>query len=87
MDIFKAHALTAAGPATDILPVTPSDSTDLPIVASAIYVETGGTLSVVTVRNETRSIEVGDLSLLPVGVRSVRSAGTTATGIHALVIA
>lgn len=87
MDIFKAHALTAAGPATDILPVTPSDSTDLPVVASALYVVTGGTLSVVTVRNETRSIEVGDLSLLPVGIRRVRASGTTASGIHALVVA
>lgn len=87
MDIFKSHALTAAGPATDIMPVTPDDSTDLPIVASALYVETGGTLSVVTVRNQTRSIEVGDLSLLPVGVRRVLATGSTASGIHALVVA
>lgn len=87
MSNFKAHALTAAGPATDILPVTPDDTTDLTIVASALYVETGGTLSVITLRNETRSIEVGDLSLLPVGVRRVRATGTTATGIHALVVA
>lgn len=87
MDIFKAHALTSAGPATDVLPVTPSDSTDLAVVASALYVETGGTLSIITMRNQTRNIEVGDLSLLPVGVRRIRATGTTASGIHAMVIA
>jgi len=30
---------------------------------------------------------VGDQSILPVGVRRVRATGTTATGIHALVVA
>ncbi|MCC5992946.1 MAG: hypothetical protein JJT99_10515 [Rhodobacteraceae bacterium] len=87
MSIFKAHALTPAGPATDILPVTPDDGTDLPLAASALYVETGGTVSVITIRGQMRSIELGDLALLPVGVRRVRATGTTASGIHALVVA
>lgn len=87
MNIFKTHALTAAGPATDILPVTPSDSAALPLVASALYVENGGALAVVTVRGETRSVTVGDLALLPVGVTRVLATGTTASGIHALVVA
>ncbi|WFE76932.1 hypothetical protein [Roseinatronobacter sp. S2] len=87
MDIFKSHALTAAGPATDILPVIPNDADDLPLAASALYVEEGGTLSVVTIRNQTRTVVVGDLALLPVGICRVRATGTTATGIHALVIA
>ena len=82
MSIFKSQALTAAGPATDILPVTPNDGADLSFVASALYVETGGILSILTVRDQVRTIEVGDLSLLPVGVRRVRATGTTATGIH-----
>ena len=87
MDIFKSHALTAAGPATDIVPVTPDDATDLADVASALYVETGGAVSIVTVRGATRTVVLGDQSILPVGVRRVRAAGTTATGIHALVVA
>jgi hypothetical protein len=87
MTIFKANALTAAGPATDILPVTPSNTTDLPFVASALYVQTGGAISFVTVRGQTRTVTVGDLSLLPVGVVRVRATGTTAAGIHALVVA
>ncbi|MGP9788844.1 spike base protein, RCAP_Rcc01079 family [Roseinatronobacter sp. NSM] len=87
MDIFKSHALTAAGPATDMLPVTPHDTADLAFPASALYVETGGTLVIRTIRNETRTVVVGDLALLPVGVRGVLATGTTAGGIHALVVA
>lgn len=87
MDIFKSHALTAAGPATDILPVVPNDAADLPFVASALYVETAGLVRFVTVRNQTRDVYLGDLALLPIGVRRVLQTGTTASGIHALVVA
>lgn len=84
---FAARSLSPAGPATDLLPVVPSDAVDLPMVAVAIYVETGGLLSVVTVNGHQRQIDVADFSILPVGVRRVRATGTTATGIHAMVIA
>lgn len=87
MNPFKNRALSLNGPATDILPVTPSDSTDLPLVAPAIYVETGGILSIVTVAGQTRSVRVTDFSVLAVGVARVRATGTTASGIHALVLA
>ncbi|MCV2876537.1 hypothetical protein OE810_09750 [Rhodobacteraceae bacterium XHP0102] len=87
MDIFQGRALSPAGPATDIMPVTPQDDQDLPIVASALFVETGGTVRCVTVRNETRDVTLGDMMLLPVGVRRVLQTGTTALGIHALVVA
>lgn len=87
MDIFRSQALTAAGPATDILPVTPNDTQDLEAVASALYIETGGAISFVTVRNQTRTVILGDLALLPIGVRRVLASGTTASGIHALVVA
>jgi hypothetical protein len=75
-----------SGPATDALPVTPDDSADLVHVAIALYVVTGGTLVVDTVAGETRSIDVADFSILPLGTRRVRATGTTATGIHALVL-
>ena len=64
MSIFKSQALTAAGPATDILPVTPNDGADLSFVASALYVETGGILSILTVRDQVRTIEVGESVLV-----------------------
>ncbi|MET4102711.1 hypothetical protein ABIE58_002147 [Roseovarius sp. MBR-78] len=81
----RSHALS--GPATDALPVTPSDTIDLPDVAIGLYVETGGSISFVTVAGSTRSIVVADFSILPIGVRRVNATGTTATGIHALVLA
>ncbi|SMH54613.1 hypothetical protein [Maritimibacter sp. HL-12] len=87
MNPFANRAPSLSGPATDALPVTPEDSADLPYVALGLYVETGGEISLVTVAGETRSIVVADFSILPVGVRQVRATGTTATGIHALVLA
>ncbi|MDX2482486.1 MAG: hypothetical protein QNK42_02360 [Pseudodonghicola sp.] len=81
----RAHALS--GPATDIRPVTPSDSTDLDEVAVALYVEIGGSLSIETVAGQSRSVYVADFSMLPVGVRRVNLTGTTASGIHAMVLA
>jgi len=84
---FENRTSSLSGPATDILPVTPNDSTDLSEVAIALYVETGGTLSLVTVRGGARTIAVADRSILPVGVRKVNATGTSASGIHAMVIA
>ena len=57
------------------------------MVAIALYVETGGTVVVDTVAGETRTISVADFSILPLGTTRVRATGTTATGIHALVLA
>ncbi len=68
------------------MPVVPDDVTEMTDVAIAIYVETGGQLSLLTARNGNRTISVADQSILPVGVRRVNATGTTATGIHAMVI-
>jgi subtilisin family serine protease len=84
---FADRTPSLSGPATDILPVTPNDGVDLAHVALALYVETAGTVSLVTVAGGTRSVGVASNSILPVGVRRVRATGTTATGIHALVLA
>ncbi|MEO0914160.1 MAG: hypothetical protein AAFY59_14420 [Pseudomonadota bacterium] len=83
---FKNRTSTLNGPATDLVPVTPSNSNDLADVALALYVEAGGTLSIITVKGLTRNVTVGDRSILPVGVRRVRANGTTATGIHAFTV-
>ncbi|MCC5983382.1 MAG: hypothetical protein JJU42_03350 [Rhodobacteraceae bacterium] len=87
MNPFANRAGSLSGPATDALPVTPSDSTDLPHIALGVYVETGGALSIDTVNGDTRSLMVADFTILPIGVRRVRATGTTASGIHALVLA
>jgi len=86
MNPFKTREPSLSGPATDILPVTPDDANDLPEVALALYVEAGGSLSILTERGNSRTVVVDDMAILPVGVRRVRASGTTASGIHALVI-
>ncbi|MFD1911600.1 spike base protein, RCAP_Rcc01079 family [Halodurantibacterium flavum] len=86
MNPFANRTLPLAGPAYDIVPVSTHNSNDMPVTAVALYVETGGTLSVVTAKGQTRQVAVADFSILPVGVRRVRTTGTTAGGIHALVL-
>ncbi|WP_420585448.1 spike base protein, RCAP_Rcc01079 family [Ruegeria sp.] len=84
---FTNRVSNLSGPARDIAPVTPSDATDLPDVAIGLFVESGGALVITTVRGETRTVQVADFSILPVGVTRVHATGTTATGIHAMVLA
>lgn len=83
---FENRTSSLSGPATDIVPVTPDDVNDMTDVAIALYVETGGTLSLSTIRGGNRSVSVADNSILPIGTRRVNASGTTASGIHALVI-
>lgn len=85
-DPFKNRALSLSGPASDILPVTPSDTADLPEVAAALFIQTSGALTVTTVRGQVRTLSVPEMSILPVGVRRVHASGTTADGIHALLV-
>tara|TARA_R110002072_G_scaffold190796_2_gene347689 strand:- start:328 stop:594 length:267 start_codon:yes stop_codon:yes gene_type:complete len=84
---FSNRAPSLTGPAADALPVVPSDATDLAEVAIGLYVETGGALSIVTASGQQRTITLPDFSILPVGVQRVMATGTTASGIHALVLA
>ena len=83
---FENRASSLAGPATDITPATPDDVADMAEVAIALFIETGGQISIQTARNAQRTITVTDQTILPVGVRRVNATGTTATGIHAMVI-
>ncbi|ATG48150.1 hypothetical protein CEW89_11550 [Celeribacter ethanolicus] len=85
-DPFKNRTPSLNGPATDLSPVTPSDTVNFAKVAVALYIESAGTLSIVTQKSETRTVAVGDFAILPVGVRRVNATGTTATGIHAFIV-
>ncbi|MEI4231503.1 spike base protein, RCAP_Rcc01079 family [Roseovarius sp. D22-M7] len=87
MNPFENRIQALSGPASDALPVIPDDAADLPHVAIGLYVETGGTVSIQTVTGATRSIAVADFSVMPIGVRRVNATGTSASGIHALVLA
>ena len=86
MNPFANRAIPLSGPASDIVSVTPSDVTDLEDVAIALYVETGGVLSLETVGGGSRTVVVADNAILPVGVSRVNASDTTASGIHALVL-
>ncbi|WP_170418548.1 spike base protein, RCAP_Rcc01079 family [Ruegeria atlantica] len=84
---FNDRVSSLAGPARDIVPVVASDSSDLADVAIGLYVETGGAVVFTTVQGETRTVQVADFSILPVGAIRVHATGTTASGVHALVLA
>jgi|GEM_PF-185816 hypothetical protein len=81
---FAGRSVALYGPALDIVPVVPNDSTDLANTGTALYVETGGQVRVLTVLGQDRTIAVADMSLLPVGIQRVFATGTTASGIHVL---
>ena len=85
-DPFESRSLNVSGPAIDLMPVVPSDGIDLPSVAIALYVESGGTVSFVSQAGQTRSINLPDHAILPVGVRRVNNTGTSASGVHAFMI-
>ncbi len=74
------------GPARDVVPVVPSDTEDLQKGAAALYVTVGGALSIVTLEGQVRQITVPDYMLVPVQVLRVNATGTTAGGIHALIV-
>lgn len=85
-DPFKGRALALGGPATDLMPVTPSDTVDLAAVGIALYVANGGDISFVSQAGQTRTVKVYAGAILPVGVRRVLATGTTATGIFAFTL-
>lgn len=83
---FALRRPDLAGPATDIVPVTPSNTVDLVDFALALYVEVAGVVVFDTIKGATRTVNVPANFTIPCGVKRVRATGTTATGIHALVL-
>ncbi|MCA0044094.1 spike base protein, RCAP_Rcc01079 family [Celeribacter litoreus] len=84
---FIGRAAPLSGPAKDVFPITPDDALDLPNVAVALYVETGGALRITTVSGAIRTLSVDDMCILPVGVLRVHATGTTASAIHGFSLA
>lgn len=83
---FATRLVSLNGPARDLVPVTPDDGVDLPQIAVSLYIETGGSVSLITEAGVARDVQVPDHMILPVGVRRVQATGTTASGIHALIV-
>lgn len=84
-DYPHASTLRRAGFGTDMEPITPSDTADLPYRPIGIYVEGGGNISFIGRRGEVRTVAIDDFALLPVSVRRVLATGTTATGIFGII--
>lgn len=85
---FGTYSRTVSGPASDAIPVTPSDSVDLGKVCKALWLPlsaTGGIVRVITEASNTRDLPLYPGDLLPIRVSRVLATGTTATGIWALV--
>ena len=73
-------------PAKSLRAVTPNDTNELEYVAKALFIGTGGTLSLIAQEDTAAvSLTVGAGQIVPVRAKIVRATGTTATGIVALI--
>ena len=82
---YAGTAQTPADPASTIIDVTPSDTTDLSDVTSALNVATPGTVRVTTLDGSITDITVAPGHAFPLRVTRVWATGTTATGIRGLI--
>ena len=78
-DPFGYHSRGLDSPATHHAAITPSDSTDLPVIPRVLYCAGAGT---VAIRDRagvalTYTLVAGDI--LPIGPQRVMATGTTAT--------
>lgn len=68
----------------DLVPVTPNDTTDLPIHARDIRAQGAGTIRITTYLGNVRNTNIAANERLGVYVKRVHATGTTATGIEAI---
>jgi hypothetical protein len=73
-------------PAKSLRAVTPNDTNELDYVAKALFIGTGGTLSLIA-QEDTAAVSLTVVAgqIVPVRAKIVRATGTTATGIVALI--
>ena len=83
---FETRSTSLSGPGIDYSPVTPDDGADLPTVAISLFVETGGAVTFVSQKGQTRTVNLPNYGYLICGVRRVQATGTTASGIHAITV-
>lgn len=89
MPPLDPHANVMSGradPSDDVVPITPSDTFDLPYVSNAIRANGAGTVVVFTVRGGSgspRTLNFGAGETRAVRATRVLATGTTATGLEA----
>lgn len=85
-DRFANTQASLSGPASSGFSITPNDGTDLPEATRALFVGTGGSLSVRMLSGETLTLQnVPAGCLLPLRVTRVFATATTAAAIAGLV--
>lgn len=82
---FNPGAQSDVFVASDIVPVTPSDTVDLDKPARAIRAQVGGSLRITTGAGLPRDTYIGDGEVLLVYASRVHATGTTASVIEALI--
>ncbi|MFD1034536.1 hypothetical protein ACFQ15_07725 [Sphingomonas hankookensis] len=84
-DPFPCHGDSPDAPSRAPYLVTPSDSTDLPVIPKGLYIGTGGdvTLRGMNAAGDVTYRNLPDASYINVRAQYVRATGTTATDIIA----
>ena len=82
--MFHRGNKVQAGVATDLVPITPSDTADLTEACWAIYVGTSGDIRIKTLRGTVVTLSAVPAGVLPVGAARVYATGTTATSLLAV---
>ncbi len=85
-DAFEGYANSPIAPAELCFAITPSDTENLVRATKAIYVGTGGVVSLVPVRGTeaVSFVNVPDGSVMDIRAKAIRATGTTATNIVGL---
>lgn len=86
-DIYAAFAPSPSAPARRIQAVTPTDGSDLPVLAKALYIGGAGDVRIVPVASldgEAVTLKNHLAGYVAVQTRRIFSTGTTATHIVAL---
>lgn len=85
-DRFENRAQSLEAPASHGFDVTPNDSADLVEISRAIYVGTGGAISLVLSSGAALNLaNVANGSILPLRVKAIKATGTSASDIVGLV--
>lgn len=80
---FSSQQSGLESPARDVVPITPSDATDIPVRPRALWVNVAGNISIDTDSQSSQVLAVA-AGVVPISPKRVRSTGTTATGIFGL---
>ena len=83
-DIFASYSQSLESPPTHVLPVTPSDTTDLSHPSRAVNVAVSGIVRLTSIEGETADLYVAEGIAFPIRASRIWQSGTTASGIVAL---